>query len=264
MESWERRPTLRLSRNSFEVMASLSNQHYNKLCIHYYPLTCHNTILRLCRVYCLLSILSWLWSFQFLIGYMTLPALATFSVKYTKYVNLFFWTSRSLITVVKKGLNAIKMFMFILVLFYLEGELVVVKWLVHLVTRYALFAIQNWGSYDFNFLGTKHHLLVYIVKKYKLCKLADKLRNVSSFCSKWFIKCFFYGEQYSQTLSSVTGRLVEWELGASSRLTGGGRGGLTKHTRRAILATNGRNPLLVPLMPRASSLRRCKLHHPYC
>lgn len=101
-------------------------------------------------------------------------------------------------------------------------------------------------------------------KKWKLCNLAAKLRNIGSFYSKWFIKCFFDDERYSQTLRSVTGRLVEWELGASSRLTGGGRGGLTNHTRRAILATNGRNPLLVPLMPRASSLRRCKLHHPYC
>lgn len=50
-----------------------------------------------------------------------------------------------------------------------------------------------------------------------------------------------------------------WELGASSRHIGGTRGGLTKPTRKAILATSGRNHLLVPLMPRALFLKRCRV-----
>lgn len=65
---------------------------------------------------------------------------------------------------------------------------------------------------------------------------------------------------FSLTFSSVPGRLVVWELGASSKLTGEGRDGQTKHTRKVILAMNGRSPLLVLRMPRVLSLRRCKLY----
>nr|CAD1838298.1 unnamed protein product [Ananas comosus var. bracteatus] len=49
------------------------------------------------------------------------------------------------------------------------------------------------------------------------------------------------------------GRCVVWELGASSRATGGGRGGRTRHTRKAISATSGRSPSLALRMRKASS-----------
>jgi len=63
---------------------------------------------------------------------------------------------------------------------------------------------------------------------------------------------------------SYTGRHVVWELGASSRPTAGTKGGLTRHTKRAIWAMSGRNPLLGHLMPRASFWRRCKQMQELC
>ena len=49
-----------------------------------------------------------------------------------------------------------------------------------------------------------------------------------------------------------------WELGASSRPTGGTSGGRTKPIRRAISGTRGRSPLLVHRTLRELSLKRCK------
>ncbi|XP_058103498.1 small ribosomal subunit protein uS12y-like [Magnolia sinica] len=54
----------------------------------------------------------------------------------------------------------------------------------------------------------------------------------------------------------MTGRLVVWELGASSKHIGGDKNGLTNHIRRAILEMNGRNHLQVLPIPRESFLRR--------
>lgn len=60
--------------------------------------------------------------------------------------------------------------------------------------------------------------------------------------------------------NAIAARHVVWEMGASSRPTEGTRGGLTKPTRRVILGTSGRNPLLVHLMQRGLSLKRCKFN----
>jgi hypothetical protein len=63
----------------------------------------------------------------------------------------------------------------------------------------------------------------------------------------------------SDVCDIIAVRHVVWELGASSRPTEGTRGGPTKPTRRAILATSGRSPLLVHPTRRELSWKRCKL-----
>lgn len=53
-------------------------------------------------------------------------------------------------------------------------------------------------------------------------------------------------------------RPEEWELGASSKLTGGTKGGLIRLTRRVILVMNGRSRLPVLPMPKELFWRKCK------
>lgn len=62
---------------------------------------------------------------------------------------------------------------------------------------------------------------------------------------------------FMELIYCVSGKLVVWELGASSSPTVEPRDGLTSLTRNLILEMNGRNLSLDHPMPRASCLRKC-------